>query len=444
MKVAVIGSGGAGLSAAYALSASHDVSLFERAGRFGGHAHTVLADLDGTDVPVDTGFIVFNESNYPNLISLFAHLGVATQETDMSFGFSLDGGRFEYACDALGKIFAQKRNMFDPRFLAAFRDVLRFVREAPAEHEAGIPEDLTLGEWLLARNYGRWFRERFLLPMGGAIWSMPMSRVLAFPAASFIGFFYNHALFAGLADSVRWRTVTGGSRSYVNEVVRRLGDRAHASAGVAATRRVKYKGAGKKVEVSFADGSEALFDHVVFAAHAPQSFALATDLNEHERSILGVFRTTANRAILHRDPRLMPLRRKVWSSWSMVTERTARGDDDRAITMTYWLNRLQDLPTDRNFFVTLNGRREPYAAMVMAEFEYHHPCFDGAAFAAQARMDEIQGIGGYWYAGAWLGWGFHEDAVRSGLRVAAALGASPDWAVNSGPPLGRSLSLMAG
>ncbi|MFV0473273.1 MAG: NAD(P)/FAD-dependent oxidoreductase [Pikeienuella sp.] len=438
MKIAIIGSGAAGLGAALALSDRHEILLFEKANRFGGHANTVTTGIEGEKIAVDAGFIVYNEVNYPNLTAMFAHLDVATRPSDMSFGFSLDSGRFEYACDSLDKIFAQRLNAFNPRFLMSFRDVLRFVKLAPADLASGALAGLTLDEWLRQRGFGAWFRDRFILPMGGAIWSTPTERMLEFPAANFVAFFANHDLFTGLAKAMQWRTVDGGSARYVERIVDRLSNRARRGVGVAASRRV-----GGKVELLFDDGSEGRFDQVVFAAHAPQSFAIAADLDARERALLGAFRTTANRAVVHRDPRLMPKRRKVWSSWSMMFEADRLGETGAPVTLTYWMNRLQNLPTRHDLFVTLNGRRDPDPALTIAEIDYAHPAYDEAAFAAQARMDEIQGRGGYWYAGAWLGWGFHEDALKSGLRVAEALEARPGWARDLGPSLAREHDMAA-
>ncbi len=437
MKIAVVGSGISGLGAALALSERYNVSLFEQADRFGGHANTVTAEVDGEQTAIDTGFIVYNEQNYPNLTALFDHLGTKTKWSDMSFGFSLGQGRVEYACDNLDTIFAQRINMLNPRFLLSFRDVLRFVKLAPQDLATGALSGLTLGEWLAKRRFGSWFRDRFLLPMGGAIWSTPTERILDFPAANFVSFFANHDLFTGLASAMQWRTVDGGSREYVNAVIERLGNRAHKGTGVTAARRVDGQ-----VELQFADGSSGLFDQVVFAGHAPQTFALIDDHDAEERRILGAFRTTSNRAILHRDPALMPKRRKVWSSWSMMCDGEA-DQSGRPVTLSYWMNRLQSLPTEHQFFVTLNADHAPDPALTHAAFDYAHPAFDQAAFTAQAQMDDIQGRGGYWYAGAWLGWGFHEDGLKSGLRVAEALDARPDWARNLGPAISREFDMAA-
>ena len=437
MKIAVVGSGAAGLSAALALSERHEVFLFEKDARFGGHANTAMVEASDGPVAVDTGFIVYNDRNYPNLSSMFERLNVPTKWSDMSFGFSLDGGRFEYACDSLDKIFAQRRNALNPRFIMSFRDVMRFVKTAPKDLAAGDLSGLSLGEWLDARGFGTWFRDRFLLPMGGAIWSTPTERMLEFPAANFISFFANHDLFTGLAAAMQWRTVDGGSQEYVRRITDILSNRAHCGVGVASSRRI-----GGKVELSFEDGSTGLFDQVVFACHGPQTYAITADLDSEERSLLSAFRTTSNRAVLHRDPALMPKRRKVWSSWSMMFEGEAdsRG---RPVSLSYWMNRLQSLPTKDDVFVTLNAHQEPDPALKIAEYDYAHPCYDEAAFAAQARMDDIQGRGGYWYAGAWLGWGFHEDAAKTGLRVAEALDARPDWARDLGPALRREYELAA-
>jgi predicted NAD/FAD-binding protein len=425
------------MGAALALSDQHNVALFEKANRFGGHANTVFADVNGEMTAIDTGFIVYNEQNYPNLTAFFEHLGTKTKWSDMSFGFSLDQGRLEYACDNLDTIFAQRLNALNPRFLMSFRDVLRFVKLAPQDLASGALSGISLGDWLEKRRFGSWFRDRFLLPMGGAIWSTPTEKMLNFPAANFVSFFANHDLFTGLAAAMQWRTVEGGSREYVNTVVHRLGNRAHCGTGVTAARRMEGK-----VELQFEDGSSGVFDHVVFASHAPQTFAMIDDHDDEERRILGAFRTTANRAILHRDTTLMPVRRKVWSSWSMMSE----GEADQAgrpVTLSYWMNRLQGLETKHDFFVTLNADREPDPELTHAAFDYAHPAYDQAAFTAQAQMDNIQGRGGYWYAGAWLGWGFHEDGLKAGLRVAEALDARPEWARDLGPSLTRTFDVAA-
>lgn len=422
MKIAVIGAGVSGLGAALALSERHEVHLFEREPRFGGHANTVEVAFGERTVAVDTGFIVFNRRNYPNLTGLFEHLGVESHWSDMSFGFSLMGGRYEYACDDLDRLFAQRRNALNPRHVRMLLEILKFNRTARAELSDGGLTGMSLGDWLGARGYSTAFRDRFVLPMGGAIWSTSTRSMLEFPAENFVAFFENHDLMTGLDPAQRWRTVTGGSREYVRKVVQALGPRARLGVGAEAVRRV-----GGHVEVRFDDGSEGTFDQVVLATHAPTSLSMMEDADEAERALLAAFPYSRNRAVLHSDASLMPRRRKVWSSWNFLSE-GASADMGRPAQVSYWMNRLQGLPEAAPLFVSLNPTQEIDPAKVHGEYDYGHPLYSGRSFEAQGMTDQIQGRGGIWHAGAWLGYGFHEDGLRSGLRVAAALGARPAWA----------------
>lgn len=429
MKIAVIGSGISGMGAAYALSEAYDVTLLENAPRFGGHANTVDATVNGSSIPVDTGFIVYNYRNYPNLTGLFEHLNVPTKWSDMSFGLSVKGGRLEYACDNLDQIFAQRRNLLNPAMLLGLRDILRFNRIAPSQMDSGALDGLSLGAWIKREGFGRWFRDCFVLPFGGAIWSTPTDDILKFPARNFVMFFRNHDLMNGMEPMQRWRTVDGGSREYVTRLISALGPRAITSAGVTGITR-----AGLKPVVHFSDGSEMRFDHVLLATHAPTAKALLRDADPEERSILSVFRTSDNRAILHSDPGSMPRRRKVWSSWNFLSG-GAKADKGRPAPVTYWMNRLQSIDRSYPLFVSLNPQQEPDPALVHQEFNYAHPLYDEATFRAQYEIDSIQGRGGVWYAGAWLGYGFHEDGLRAGLRVASTLGVVPSWARDMPEPV---------
>ena len=430
MKIAIVGSGISGLGAALALCGDHDVRVFERQGRFGGHANTVeVAFADGMQ-PVDTGFIVYNFRNYPNLVSMFEHLGVPTKWSDMSFGFSLNGGSFEYACDSLDKIFAQRWRVLDPRYIAAFSQILKFTRVAPRDLGNGSLDGLTLGEWLDRRGFSNWFRERFLLPMGGAIWSTCVADVLHFPARNFVGFFVNHDLMTGLDPAQRWRTVEGGSREYVRRIVDRLGEGAVAGRAAVSVRP------GARPVLRFADGSEESFDHVLLACHGPEARAMLDGAEARVNEVLSAFRTSRNRAILHSDPALMPRRRRVWSSWNFLSMGMSE-DSERPAQVTYWMNRLQSIPESRPLFVSLNPLREPAANLTHAAFDYAHPLYDEATFRAQSDIDTVQGVGGVWFAGAWLGHGFHEDGLRAGLRVAEALGSRPAWVKDTGAPMRR-------
>ena len=437
MKIAVIGSGAAGLGAALALSERYDVRLFEKDDRFGGHANTVEVEYDGARIPVDTGFIVFNTKNYPNLTAMFEALGVSSEDSDMSFGVSLDSGRLEYACDNLDKVFAQRWRALDPGYWRCFMDIMRFNREAPRALAAGELDGLTLAEWLESRRFCKMMRQNFVLAMGAAIWSTPVKQMEQFPARSFVQFFVNHELMNGLGPAIQWRTVSGGSREYVRRVIERLGDRAQSGVGATSVKRCL----DGRVAVSFDDGSEDLFDHVLLAVHPDQSLALMADADEEERALLGAIRYSDNVAVLHRDPELMPRRRKVWSSWSVLAE---SGVNARPSTLTYWMNRLQNLDPERPLFVSLNPPRDPKPELTFARFNYAHPLYDQGAIDAQTKIDGVQGRGGIWHAGAWLGWGFHEDALKAGLRVADALGARPSWAVDLGPaPLAAPMAIAA-
>ena len=409
LKIAVIGTGISGLSAAWLLSQRHDVTVYERSFRPGGHSNTVEVGATGATIPVDTGFIVYNPKNYPNLTALFDHLGVATKPSDMSFGVSLDGGRLEYAGTDLLGLFAQKRNLFSPRFLGMLGDLLRFYREAPAA--ALADPAITLGDYLRAGRYGDAFCRDHLLPMAAAIWSAPPEAMLAYPAASFIRFHTNHGLLQ-IANRPEWRTVEGGSRSYVRKLTAALAGRVRLDCGATFVRRTS---AG--VVVGDAQGNAARFDHVVLATHADQTLALLADADGAERDVLGAFRYSRNLAILHTDARFMPLRRAAWSSWNFIGER----DAPSGVSVTYWMNRLQSLPGP-DLFVTLNPAQPPHAGTLLHSEIYEHPMFDARAIRAQARLWSLQGRGKVWFCGAYFGAGFHEDGLQAGLAVAEALG----------------------
>lgn len=429
MKIAVIGAGISGLGAAYALSHDHDVRVFEQDSRIGGHAHTVDVEYDDGKQWVDTGFIVYNYQNYPNLTSLFEHLDVPTRWSDMSFGFSLNDGDCEYACDSIDKIFAQRWRAFDPRFVQTFTEILRFTKVGPQDLASGRMDGLSLREWLEERRFSRWFRERFLLPMGGAIWSTSLADVMDFPAESFVRFFVNHDLMTGLDSAQRWRTVEGGSRSYVQRLVEKLGPRVMVNCGVTAVDQ-----STPRPEVIFGDGSREQFDQIVLAVHGPAARNLLNNATDDQNAILSSFKTSSNRVFLHSDVALMPKRRRVWSSWNFLSNGMDK-DRDRPAQVSYWMNRLQGIQEDRELFVSLNPQVEPDPSQVHGTYSYDHPLFNRESFDAQVAMDRIQGTGGIWYAGAWLGYGFHEDGLRSGLRVASALGARPHWVRDTGQAL---------
>ena len=416
MRIAVIGTGISGLSAAWLLNRHNDITVFESADRLGGHSNTVDIDYDGTTIPVDTGFIVYNERTYPNLIALFAELGVATETSDMSFAVSVDGGRMEYE-GSLSGMTAQAGNLMSPRYWRMVGDLVRFYRTAPKLLDSAANDGPTLGEYLKLKGYGRGFIEDHLLPMAAAIWSCPVETMLAFPARSFVRFFANH----GLLDFVgrpQWFTVTGGSREYVQRIAAPYADRIRLSTPVRSLSRDSYG-----VDVTTDHGTER-FDEVVLATHADTSLALLSDADDDETRLLSAFGYQTNTAILHRDPSLMPKRQRTWASWNYLAD-GARGE--RNVAVTYWMNRLQNIDPSYPVFVSLNPLAEPDPQKVFGRFEYEHPVFDTAAVTAQSALPTIQGRHRTWFCGSYCGWGFHEDGLRGGIAVAKALGSSPFW-----------------
>ncbi|AWB08689.1 NAD/FAD-binding protein (plasmid) [Azospirillum humicireducens] len=414
LDIAVIGAGISGLSAAWLLAKSHHVTLYEKEDRPGGHANTVEADGAG---PVDTGFIVYNEPCYPNLVALFDRLGVRTRETDMSFAASLDGGRVEYAGSSLGTLFAQKSNLLRPRFWRMLTDLLRFYREALGLLADPLAETRTLGDVLDRGGYSDAFVRDHLLPMAAAIWSSPAEAMRDHPAAAFIRFCDNHGLLKIKGRPV-WRTVEGGSRSYVDRILADMPGALRLNCAVEGIAREEGR-----VLVRDRRGAVRAHDHVVIATHADQALALLEDAGEEERRLLGAFGYERNLAILHTDAALMPKRRAVWSSWNYLSRRNGGGKDGDAVCVTYWMNRLQGfLPRERDLFVTLNPCHPPREGSILRSVLYDHPIFGVEALAAQKRLWTLQGQRRTWFAGSYFGAGFHEDGVQAGLAAAEALG----------------------
>ena len=411
-KIAVIGAGISGMGAAHLLAEDNDVVLFESEKRLGGHARTRMAGRNG-DQPVDTGFIVFNYANYPHLSALFSELGVPVVPSNMSFGASIGDGRLEYGLASLDALFAQRRNYANPAFLRMVRDILRFNKLAVATVAADA--DMTIGDLLTRLGMGRYFRDHYLLPFSGAIWSTPTQKILDFPAHAMIRFFQNHGLL-GVYGQHQWFTVAGGSVEYVSRLGTAMTGRGVQVRLDAAVTGVRRTPAG--VEVKAHGGQWEAFDDVVFATHSDQALALLSDARPEERAALGAIRFQRNRVVLHSDASVMPKARKVWSSWIYSEGRTRRSD---AIDLTYWMNSLQPWLRGEPMFVTLNSEREIEPALIWDEADFHHPVYDLAALAAQRRVAEMNGTDNTWFCGAWMKNGFHEDGLSSAVDVAAAL-----------------------
>ncbi len=413
-RIAVVGSGIAGLASAYLLSTQHHVTLFEADSRMGGHAHAVDITLEGKTCAVDTGFLVLNEHTYPNLLGLFKELQVATCPSDMSFSVSLGEGALEWSGTSLDTVFGQRRNLLNPEFWGMLLDLLRFNRLAETNLLMARQRELSLGDLLQEQAYGEAFRHHYLLPMAACIWSSPSQEILRYPAASFLQFCMNHGLLQ-ISGRPKWLTVVGSSRSYVEKLLAEVAS-PRTSSPVDSIER-DHQG----VWIT-SRGLREHFDAVVLAAHAPDALAMLHDADEDERSLLGAIHYQKNQAWLHTDTRWLPAMHKLWAAWNYRAEQNLPG---QPVCVSYWLNKLQPLPFQTPVLVTLNPSSEPEG--VLGQYTYEHPLFDTAALHAQRQLPGLQGRRHTYYAGAWTRYGFHEDGLRSALQVAKCWGIEPAW-----------------
>ena len=432
MRVAVIGTGIAGNAGAWTLSKRYPVTVYDREIRPGGHSHTVTIDYDGTPLAVDIGFIVYNELNYPDLTALFEHLGVETVESCMSFAVSADGGRFEWKGGG-SQLARNRQSVCLRRPETCFH---RLIFGCSATSSSSTPKasrtmppanwrGLRLGEYFRLRKFTPRLLTDYLAPMGAAIWSAPADGMLDFPAENFVAFFNNHRLLQ--YDRPVWRTVKGGSRRYVEKMTAAFPDQLRLGCAVTSIERTP-----QGVIVNDAQGHSERYDDVVIATHSDQALAMLSDANNHERAILSAVAYATNTIYLHRDIRLMPTRRRAWAAWNFLRwqREGAAGND---VAVTYWMNRLQGIDDDKPLFVSLNPRFEPDPALTFGRYAADHPRYNAEAFAAQKRLGEIQGQRRTWFCGAWTGYGFHEDGLRSGIDVAERLGANVPWRASKSP-----------
>jgi uncharacterized protein len=444
LNIAVIGSGVSGLGAAWLLAKEHNVTLFERENRAGGHANTVTVEVAEGKVAVDTGFIVYNTQCYPNLIGLFKQLAVPTAPSSMTFAVSLDGGAYEYSGSGASGLFGQRANLWSAGHWRMLIDIRKFFRAAAQLQSGSVPPadgadaaELSLADWLAREKFSSAFIERHIVPMASAIWSAPPAEIMKFPAVSFARFFANHGLLQA-RNRPEWRTVQGGSQAYVSRLLADFNGQTAFGNEVAGVRRLRFG-----VELRFASGHRQVFDRCLFACHADQALALLNDADDRERRLLGAFRYQPNEAVLHTDPASMPQRRSVWASWNVTGTAATTTAATAGVAVTYWMNKLQPLVTDKgeplkqDLFVTLNPARPVPEVAVLGRYAYRHPLFDAAAIKAQRELWRIQGQRGTWFAGAWAAFGFHEDGLQSGLAAAedimgGAGGVKRPWAVPAG------------
>lgn len=415
MKIAIIGTGISGLGAAHLLHQDHDVVIYEKNDYLGGHSRTIDVAVEAGSLPVDTGFIVFNDWNYPNLFGLFDQIGVPYQKSDMSFGVSIDDGWLEYSS---GGLFAQRKNLFRPQYWRMLLDVFKFNKQALAYIEKD--PSITLGDCLEQLKMGAWFKRYYILAMGAAIWSCPVATIMQFPAKTFLRFFKNHGLLS-INNRPQWYTVTGGSREYIKRLTAPFSDCILLGNGAAS---VTQK--GEQYEIIDTHGGKRDFDHVIFACHADQALALIAEPTADETAVLSQFDYQLNQIVVHSDTSFMPQHKQCWASWVYLSEQ--QEDHSPGVSLSYWMNNLQSLETETPVIITLNPARKPKASTILNEHAFSHPIFDYKAIMAQDQMTTIQGKRNLWFCGAYQRYGFHEDGLLSAVNVVKGLGGTIPWA----------------
>ena len=417
MKIGVIGTGISGMSAAYFLSQKHEVSVFEKEGYVGGHSRTLTFKEDSKEISVDTGFIVFNHKNYPNLLALFRHLEVPTIKSNMSFGVSINNAWLEYGTMKLSNLFSQKRNFLRPSYYKMLQDVLKFNKKALPYIDSQAEK--TIGDLIEDLKLGNWFKNYYLLPMSGAIWSTPVEDMLNFPAETLIRFFHNHGLLT-VDEQPQWYTVKGGSKEYVTRLTNKIKKNIQTNLAVSSVTRDK-----NSATITDSNGDKHQFDAVIFACHSDQALALIAKPSKEEKSVLGRIQYKPNSVILHQDSSFMPKRKSAWSSWVYLSN--SNKDKTNKMSLTYWMNSLQSLQSKKPVLVTLNPSVKPKEELIINEHIFDHPQFNQDAIAAQKDIPLIQGVDKFWFCGAWQKYGFHEDGLSSAINVVKDFGVKLPW-----------------
>ena len=417
-KVAVVGSGISGISAAWFLSQQHEVTLFEKNEKIGGHTNTITLDIEGKKQPVDTGFIVFNTPNYPNLTAMLKNLNVQTQETEMSFSVTADGGRMEYSGNNLNTLFAQRSNLLSVAHWKMISEILRFNKQAKKDLSADLPLTLSLGDYLDQHGFSQRMRDYYLLPMAAAIWSCPLETMMLFPIGSFLQFFENHGLL-NIEDRPQWESVVNGSEQYLKAILEKDAFKVKLASPVEKIYKTDFG-----LAVRTQGGDESVFDDVVFASHADETYRMLNDSLKADFHILDNFKYQENIAYLHSDLSLMPKRKLAWAAWNYLRDTQSK---ESPVAVTYWMNLLQNIQVETPLLVTLNPSKPPLKSLTHQRIVYEHPVFDAAAMSSQSKLGSLQGKHNIWFCGSYFGYGFHEDGLTSSVNLAKLWNIDLPW-----------------
>ena len=417
MEVAIIGSGIAGISASLFLSKKHNVTIYERNNYIGGHTNTKKVIIDNKEINVDTGFIVFNKLNYPNLLNLFDFYNIDYENSDMSLSVSNVDESIEWSGKSLKTIFSDTRNIFDIKFIKFLIDIINFNRLVKKDINILVKNHEPLGQWLARKNFGYYFKENYLVPMSAAIWSSPSNDILDYPISSLFSFFDNHKLLHNKKSRPQWLTVSKGGQSYIKKILE-----THDTNIILNSKIQEIRKGNNKIVIIDKNGKDKAFDHVIYAIHPERILEIKSNFDQKELKVLKLFKTSSNKAFLHNDASLMPKNKKNWSSWNVFSSK-----NEKKISITYWMNKLQNIDNQYPLFVSLNPIKIPKADSIYEKLNYDHPIYNKSSIFGQSKIDELQGFNNQWYCGAWLGNGFHEAGISSSIKISKNLNGIIPW-----------------